>query len=70
MSAFDQLNRIAIQYRNQVEECKNFIAWIYLRLNKTEKNEGHIPALSCEPNLRLSVAKLLNELDNDDNSRI
>lgn len=37
MSAFDHLNIIAIQYRNQVEECKNFIAWIYLRLNKTEK---------------------------------
>ena len=54
-------------YRDQVEECKNFIAWMYLTLNGTNKDLKTRPTLSCDPTLALRaiecVEKILEQQD-------
>lgn len=54
-------------YRDQVEECKNFIAWMYLTLNGTNKDLKTRPTLSCDPTLALRaiecVGKILEQQD-------
>lgn len=54
-------------YRDQIEECKYFITWMYLTLNGTNKDLKTRPTLSCDPTLALRaiecVGKILEQQD-------
>ena len=49
-------------YRDQVEKCKNFIAWMYLTLNGTNKDLKTRPTLSCDPTLALRAIECVEQI--------